>query len=139
MCEKAYGHDPVVSVTGLGGSALICVLFPLFTPTLAFVLQMTCLLGLCCGIAFGSSYQLVSHFSVTCNMALTIGKTFHISQQVAVVLWLFGIFCGKSAVAVAVHHVPVGTSCCSLSIWQAFPDFVCHPRASTCAEKLRSG
>ena len=78
----------MVSVTGLGGSALICALFPLFTPTLGFVLQMTCLLGLCCGIAFGSSYQLVSHFSVICNMALTIGKASHLSSRVTAVLWL---------------------------------------------------
>ena len=76
-------------VIGLGGSALICALFPLFMPTLGFVLQMTCLLGLCCGIAFGSSYQLVSHFSVICNMALTIGKASHIFLHMAVILWLF--------------------------------------------------
>lgn len=54
---------------------MICALIPFLERTVAAMLIMTCLLGLCCGVAFGTSYQLVAHFSATCNVALTIGET----------------------------------------------------------------
>lgn len=76
--------ETVLQCSGLGGAALVCGLFPFASGTLASALTLTCLLGLCSGIAFGSSYQLVSHFSTTCNVALTIGERrfYLLSRQV---------------------------------------------------------
>lgn len=56
-------------------------MYPYFTPTLPYILSTTVLLGMCCGIAFGSSYQLVSHFDTRCSKALTIGLPISIFLQ----------------------------------------------------------
>ena len=51
----------------------MCLLFPFLSLTLSSVLTFTTLMGLCCGVAFASSYQLVSYFNVQCSKFLTIG------------------------------------------------------------------
>lgn len=62
-----------VSSAGLGGAGLLSALFPFLSAHLSSVLTLTTLIGLCCGVAFASSYQLVSHFGVECSKSLTIG------------------------------------------------------------------
>ena len=64
------------SHAGLGGAGLLSALFPFLSSHLSSVLALTTLIGLCCGVAFTSSYQLVSHFGVECSKSLTIGRIF---------------------------------------------------------------
>jgi hypothetical protein len=61
--------------SGLGGSGLVCAVYPLYMNTMSrmYLLAIVALLGLCSSIAFGSSYQLVSHFPTINIVALSIG------------------------------------------------------------------
>ena len=58
---------------GLGGSAIICAAFPFYPAEAKVVLGVVSLLGVLAGIAFGSSYQLVSRFGNDESVALTTG------------------------------------------------------------------
>ena len=58
---------------GLGGSAIICAAYPFFPAQARVILGVVSLLGVLAGIAFGSSYQLVSRFGNDESVALTTG------------------------------------------------------------------
>ncbi len=58
---------------GLGGSAIICAAYPFFPAQARVILGIVSLLGVLAGIAFGSSYQLVSRFGNDESVALTTG------------------------------------------------------------------
>ena len=61
-------------LTGLGGSALICAAFPFYPADARLILALVALLGVCAGIAFASSYELVSQFGARETVALTTGE-----------------------------------------------------------------
>ena len=54
-------------------ASLLCGLHPYFTLSHQYLLFMASLLGLACGLALGSSCQLVSNFSEASQSALTTG------------------------------------------------------------------
>ncbi|KAK9828283.1 hypothetical protein WJX74_007233 [Apatococcus lobatus] len=58
---------------GLGGSAIICALYPFYAESVPYLLWITAFLGVFSGIAFGSSYQLVAYFEPVNTVALTTG------------------------------------------------------------------
>ncbi|KAK9849775.1 hypothetical protein WJX84_003292 [Apatococcus fuscideae] len=58
---------------GLGGSAIICALYPFYAESVPYLLWVTAFLGVFSGIAFGSSYQLVAYFEPVNTVALTTG------------------------------------------------------------------
>lgn len=60
-------------VIGLGGAAVVMATFPFHTQSMALLLTMVSALGIFSGIAFGSSYQLVSRFKQRESVALTTG------------------------------------------------------------------
>ena len=59
---------------GLGGSALICAIYPFYEASRTILLVLVSLLGLCNSIAFSTSYQIVTHFGTSNSVALTTGK-----------------------------------------------------------------
>ena len=52
---------------------MICAAFPFYPAQARIILGVVSLLGLLAGIAFGSSYQLVSRFGNDESVALTTG------------------------------------------------------------------
>lgn len=60
--------------SGLGGSALICAIYPFYEASRTILLVLVSLLGLCNSIAFSTSYQIVTHFGTSNSVALTTGK-----------------------------------------------------------------
>lgn len=60
---------------GLGGSAILCAAFPFYPADERVILAAVALLGVCAGVAFGSSYQLVSRFGARESVALTTGSS----------------------------------------------------------------
>jgi hypothetical protein len=60
---------------GLGGLALLMSFFPLLASSHAGLLGTTVVVGMCYGLAFGTSYQLASKFSPASTVALTTGTT----------------------------------------------------------------
>ncbi len=58
---------------GLGGLVLLTAAFPAFCHSVGALLSATVLVGMCYGLAFGTSYQLVSKFPKHNTVALTLG------------------------------------------------------------------
>lgn len=58
---------------GLGGSTLICIVYPFYESSRDVLLVLVSLLGLCNSVAFSTSYQIVTHFSTSNSVALTTG------------------------------------------------------------------
>ena len=58
---------------GLGGLVLLTAVFPAFCHSVAALLSATVLVGMSYGLAFGTSYQLVSRFPKHNTVALTLG------------------------------------------------------------------
>ena len=65
--------DFCVAVTGLGGSTVVCALYPFFETSRTVLLVLVALLGLCNSVAFSTSYQVVTHFATGSSVALTTG------------------------------------------------------------------
>jgi len=59
---------------GLGGSALVCAIYPFYETSRTVLLGLVSLLGLCNSVAFSTSYQVVTHFGTSNSVALTTGK-----------------------------------------------------------------
>ena len=59
---------------GLGGSALVCAIYPFYESSRTVLLVLVSLLGLCNSVAFSTSYQIVTHFGTSNSVALTTGK-----------------------------------------------------------------
>jgi hypothetical protein len=59
--------------SGLGGLVLLTLAFPWFCHSEAELLSATVLVGVSYGVAFGTSYQLVSRFPKSSTVALTLG------------------------------------------------------------------
>ncbi|WIA22536.1 hypothetical protein OEZ86_009526 [Tetradesmus obliquus] len=60
-------------VFGLGGLVLLCLALPYCCGSITALLAATAAVGVCYSIAFGTSYQLVTHFPPGCTVALTTG------------------------------------------------------------------
>jgi hypothetical protein len=60
-------------VFGLGGLALLCLALPYCCSSTQALLAATAAVGVCYSIAFGTSYQLVTHFPPACTVSLTTG------------------------------------------------------------------
>lgn len=56
-----------------GGLSYLAYNFPTYLSSLRSTVTATTLVGICYGLAFGASYQLVSRFSDACSVALTTG------------------------------------------------------------------
>lgn len=69
----SYVHLCTLSA-GLGGSAVICAIYPFYEASRTILLLLVSLLGLCNSIAFSTSYQIVTHFGTSNSVALTTGK-----------------------------------------------------------------
>jgi hypothetical protein len=67
---------------GLGMLALLSCAFPLFLTSRVGLLTATAAVGVCYGMAFGTSYELVTRFPGAMNVALTTGDVFHTSMNV---------------------------------------------------------
>lgn len=59
---------------GLGGSTLICIVYPFCESSRNVLLVLVSLLGLCNSVAFSTSYQIVTHFSTNNSVSLTTGE-----------------------------------------------------------------
>ena len=66
---------------GLGGSTVICVVYPFCEGNRNVLLVLVSLLGLCNSVAFSTSYQIVTHFATPNSVALTTGKTQSLTMQ----------------------------------------------------------
>ncbi|DBB16535.1 TPA: hypothetical protein ACH3X3_014799 [Trebouxia sp. C0006] len=74
--DGKYGIAKAATVRlclGLGGSALICAIYPFYEASRTILLVLVSLLGLCNSIAFSTSYQTVTHFGTSNSVALTTG------------------------------------------------------------------
>lgn len=74
--DRAFGVASATAyrfVIGLGGATLVCATLPFHAQKASVLLGAVALLGIFCGVAFGSSYQLVSRFSARESVALTTG------------------------------------------------------------------
>lgn len=63
----------LIAYAGLGGSAVLCAAFPFYPADVRIILAVVAMLGVFAGVAFGSSYQLVSRFGARESVALTTG------------------------------------------------------------------
>lgn len=77
--HKMVCDQPPACTTGLGGATLVCATLPFHAQTVGVLLSAVGLLGIFCGVAFGSSYQLVSRFSSRESVALTTGDSMVVS------------------------------------------------------------
>lgn len=73
--------EMLAAATGLGGAALVMASFPFHPESMVILLAMVAALGIFSGIAFGSSYQLVSRFRERESVALTTGTARPLSQH----------------------------------------------------------
>eukprot|EP00884_Botryococcus_braunii_P012171 jgi/Botrbrau1/20955/Bobra.0135s0074.2 len=76
--DRIFGRATATAMrmaTGLGGSALVCAVYPLYMEdmTRGSLLAMVASLGALSSISFGSSYQLVSQFPAVNIVALSVG------------------------------------------------------------------
>ncbi|KAF6261556.1 hypothetical protein COO60DRAFT_1636708 [Scenedesmus sp. NREL 46B-D3] len=69
----AAAADPGRLVFGLGGLALLSLALPYCCGSIQALLAATAAVGVCYSIAFGTSYQLVTHFPPACTVSLTTG------------------------------------------------------------------
>ncbi|DBA76842.1 TPA: hypothetical protein ACH3X2_008857 [Trebouxia sp. C0005] len=75
--DGKYGIAKAATVRlclGVGGSAVICAIYPFYEASRTILLLLVSLLGLCNSIAFSTSYQIVTHFGTSNSVALTTGK-----------------------------------------------------------------
>ncbi|DBA82036.1 TPA: hypothetical protein ACH3X1_007732 [Trebouxia sp. C0004] len=75
--DGKYGIAKAATVRlclGLGGSALVCAIYPFYETSRTVLLVLVSLLGLCNSVAFSTSYQIVTHFGTSNSVALTTGK-----------------------------------------------------------------
>ncbi|KAL0033491.1 hypothetical protein WJX77_011956 [Trebouxia sp. C0004] len=74
--DGKYGIAKAATVRlclGLGGSALVCAIYPFYETSRTVLLVLVSLLGLCNSVAFSTSYQIVTHFGTSNSVALTTG------------------------------------------------------------------
>lgn len=69
-------------VLGLGGLAVCSYQFPHIMHSEQSVLVLTVVVGMCYGMAFGTSYQIVSRFSPADTVALTTGEQWPVALNV---------------------------------------------------------
>ena len=62
-----------MNLTLLDSAAAVSAIYPFFSDSHAWLLLMVVFLGMFSGLAFGSSYQLVSKFPARNSAALTLG------------------------------------------------------------------
>lgn len=67
-------------ITGLGGATLVTATLPFHAQKAGVLLLAVGLLGIFCGVAFGSSYALVSRFTARESVALTTGAFVHLAH-----------------------------------------------------------
>lgn len=73
--QKGVRPSASLHIPGLGGATLVCATLPFHAQKASVLLGAVALLGIFCGVAFGSSYQLVSRFSARESVALTTGDS----------------------------------------------------------------
>ena len=64
----------VIYNAGLGGSAVVCAIYPFYENFKEVLLLLVALLGVLNSIAFSTSYQIVTHFTTSNSVALTTGE-----------------------------------------------------------------
>ena len=99
---------------GLGGSTLICAIYPFYEASRTILLVLVSLLGLCNSIAFSTSYQIVTHFGTSNSVALTTGKGVQLGLMpeslecfIHAALLLLGTVDRRNALCVTASHASI--------------------------------